>query len=480
MSGRCLLHAVLIVALLALAAPSASAVHAAAESGSAGPLERPAPALGAGDLVVIHADGDCLNLREAPGLTAQILECLPERTTLTALYGTETVGGELWREVAGAELHGWVSERYLTPTPPSLGCGGSASIPVGISGPDSFRAGLALFVWGGGTVEGIHDAAMARGCSPQSIWATAPDGAMVGYVFGAPAPVNRSWFELFPGGRIPAPRALIMRCDDAPGRAADTSRAPSTRAPVRGADPAPEIGAEAAIVVDGESGDALFEQDARLPLPPASLTKIATAIVALEGADLGAWVVSDVDASEMPDSSLMGLRRGDCFTVSDLLYGLLVPSGNDAALALGRYIAGGDEAFVDRMHTMLDRLGLGETTFIDPHGLGGDGHESSAYDIAMLARYAMQIPEFREIASTRSHTALGTRTRSLSTVNYFLDLYDGADGVKTGFTEEAGYTFVGSATREGRRLYAVVLNSPDRFTDAERLLDWAFASFDFP
>ena len=480
MSGRCLLHAVLIVALLALAAPSASAVHAAAESGSAGPLERPAPALGAGDLVVIHADGDCLNLREAPGLTAQILECLPERTTLTALYGTETVGGELWREVAGAELHGWVSERYLTPTPPSLGCGGSASIPVGISGPDSFRAGLALFVWGGGTVEGIHDAAMARGCSPQSIWATAPDGAMVGHIFGVPAFVNRGWFELFPGGRIPAPRALIMRCDDAPGRAADTSRAPSTRAPVRGADPAPEIGAEAAIVVDGESGDVLFEQDARRPLPPASLTKIATAIVALEGADLGAWVVSDVDASEMPDSSLMGLRRGDCFTVSDLLYGLLVPSGNDAALALGRYIAGGDEAFVDRMHTMLDRLGLGETTFIDPHGLGGDGHESSAYDIALLARYAMQIPEFREIVSTRSHTALGTRTRSLSTVNYFLDLYDGADGVKTGFTEEAGYTFVGSATREGRRLYAVVLNSPDRFTDAERLLDWAFASFDFP
>ena len=114
--------------------------------------------------------------------------------------------------------------------------------------------------------------------------------------------------------------------------------------------------------------------------------------MAIEGTDLDAWVVSNVDATAMPDSSVMGLRVGDCFTVRDLLYGLLLPSGNDAALVLARYIAGGEEAFVDRMHAMLDRLRLGETGFIDPHGLGGDGHASSAYDLAMLTRYAMEIP----------------------------------------------------------------------------------------
>jgi D-alanyl-D-alanine carboxypeptidase len=182
----------------------------------------------------------------------------------------------------------------------------------------------------------------------------------------------------------------------------------------------------------------------------------------------------------MPGSSVMGLRAGDCFSVRDLLHGLLLPSGNDAALALGRYVAGSDQAFVTRMHTMLDRLGLSDTTFVDPHGLGGDGHASSAHDIAMLARYAMQLPDFAEMVTTRSWTADGSRTLTMRNVNSFLTRYGGADGVKTGFTEEAGRTLAASATREGRRLHVVLLNAPERFTDAERLLDWAFANFDWP
>ncbi len=483
--GRRLLHVVLLAAsLLLIVAPAAARGHAAAGPGSRAILAAPEPGLGAGDPVVVDADGDCLRLRESPGFGGRILGCLDEGTTLTALYGAETRDGLLWREVWGGGLHGWAAELHLQPAPPSLGCGGSSAIPVGISGPDSLQAGLSLFVWGGGTVQGIYDAASERGCNPQTVWATAPDQRMVGYVFGAPAFVNRAWFDLFPGGRIGAPRALILRCADAAVGITDASRVSATREPVPlGSTVAPEISAEAAIVVDGASGAVLFEEDARRPLPPASLTKIATAIVAIEGTDLDAWAVSNVDASAMHDSSVMGLRVGDCFTVRDLLYGLLLPSGNDAALALARYIAGDDEAFVDRMHTMLARLGLAETGFIDPHGLGGDGHESSAYDLAMLTRYAMEIPEFREIVSARSQTVHGTRTLFLPTGNHFLDRYGGADGVKTGFTEEAGYTFVASATREGRQLLAVVLNSPDpstRFTDAEQLLDWAFTSFDFP
>ena len=488
MPGRCSPHALLTVAsllallsLLALVAPAAGRAHASAAGGERAVGEATAPALGAGDPVVVDADGDCLRLRESPGVGERVLGCLDEGTTLTALYGTESAGGLRWREVWGAGLHGWVAEQYLRPAPPSLGCGGSSAVPVGVSGPDSLGAGLTLLVWGGGTVQGIHDEASARGCNPQTVWAAAPDGGMVGYVFGAPPFVNRAWFELFPGGRIGAPQALILRCADDAVRTTSTPLPPVGRAPVPlGSTGAPEIGAEAAIVIDGASGAVLFEQDARRPLPPASLTKIATAIVAIEGTNLDAWVVSNVDHSAMHDSSVMGLRVGDCFTVRDLLYGLLLPSGNDAALVLARYIAGGDEAFVDRMHTMLDRLGLGETGFIDPHGLGGEGHASSAYDLAMLARYAMAIPEFRDIVSTRAHTARGSRTLELLTGNFFLDGYVGADGVKTGFTEEAGYTFVGSATREGRQLYAVVLNSPDRWGDTRQLFDWAFTSFDFP
>ena len=232
--------------------------------------------------------------------------------------------------------------------------------------------------------------------------------------------------------------------------------------------------------MDEASGAVLFDKEGHLALAPASLTKIATAIVALEGAELDIGVTSNVDARAMPGSSVMGLRPGDCFSVRDLLHGLLLPSGNDAALALGRYVAGSDEAFVTRMHTMLDRVGLDDTRFIDPHGLGGDGHASSAHDVAMLARYAMQLPDFAELVTTRSWTADGSRTLTMRNVNSFLTRYGGADGVKTGFTEEAGRTLAASATRDGRRLHVVLLNAPERFTDAERLLDWAFDNFDWP
>ena len=482
---RSLCAVLLAASLLVLAVPGVPRAQAAAGDGARALLHGFAPAFRAGQEVVVRVD-DCVNLREAAGTDERKVSCLEPGTRLTVLYGSETADGHRWREVfwrSGAHgTHGWIAEDFLEPAPPSLlGCGGSAAIPVGISGPESFRPGLSLFVWGGGTVEGILDAALARGCNPQSIWATAPDGRMVGYVYGAPAFVNRDWFELFAGGRMAGPQALIMRCDELPARVVAAPSVVAARAPVAlGSAPAPAVGAESAIVVDGVSGAVLFERDARRPLPPASLTKIATAIVALEGTDLDAWVVSNVDASEMYDSSRMHLSVGDCFTVRDLLYGLMLPSGNDAALVLARYISGSDAAFVRRMHVMIDRLGLHETGFVDPHGLGGAGHESSAYDLAMLTRYAMGLPEFREIVATPSRTVHGSRTLPLHTGNLLLTRYDGADGVKTGFTEEAGYTLVASATREGRQLYAVVLNSPDRFADAERLLDWAFTSFDFP
>ena len=252
--------------------------------------------------------------------------------------------------------------------------------------------------------------------------------------------------------------------------------APRAAAPTPAGAVAPTVDAAAAVVIDGNSGAVLFDQDARRPLAPASLTKIATAILAIEGSDLDGWAESDVDSRAMPGSSVMGLLPGDCFPVRDLLYGLMLPSGNDAALAIGRHLAGSDEAFVAGMNTLVARLGLRDTHVENPHGLDASGHVSSAYDLAMLARYAMTLPDFAQAVAAPAWTASGSRQLGMRNVNRFLSSYPDADGVKTGFTGDAGRTLVASATRDGRRLYVVLLDAPNRFTDAAALLDWAFAN----
>ena len=183
---------------------------------------------------------------------------------------------------------------------------------------------------------------------------------------------------------------------------------------------------------------------------------------------------TDIDGRNMPGSSLMGLRPGDCFQMRDLVHGLMLRSGNDAALAIARYQAGSDSAFVHQMNTLLQRLGLTDSHFENPHGLDRPGHVASAYDLAVLARYGMQLPEFRETVATRVWTANGNRTLTMYNINGFLNSYEDADGVKTGFTDDAGRTFVGSATRDGHQLYVVLLNSSNRYSQAAELLDWAF------
>ena len=181
----------------------------------------------------------------------------------------------------------------------------------------------------------------------------------------------------------------------------------------------------------------------------------------------------------MRGSTVMGLLPGDRFPLRDLLYGLMLPSGNDAALAIGRHVAGTDEAFVGQMNGLLLRLGLADSHFANPHGLGGLDHMTSAYDLAMLSRYGMSLPGFREISTAPFWVAQGSRRIPLGNVNAFLYSYAGADGVKTGYTRRAGPTLASSATRDGHRLFAVILNSPSREDDARRLLDWAFTNFDW-
>jgi D-alanyl-D-alanine carboxypeptidase len=242
----------------------------------------------------------------------------------------------------------------------------------------------------------------------------------------------------------------------------------------------PSVSAAAALVMDEASGAVLYEKDAHTRRGPASLTKIATAILAIESGDLDRWVDIDISASSLPGSTVMGLQEGDRFTLRDLLYGLMLPSGNDAALAIGRDVAGSDAAFVDAMNGLAERLGLANTHFVNPHGLGRGGHYGSAYDLAVLSRYAMTLPDFAALASARSWTAEGNRTIRMSNLNPMLGDYHGADGIKTGFTRGSGKTLVVSAVQDGHRVYVVLLNAPDREGDAVKLLDWAFAAHRWP
>jgi D-alanyl-D-alanine carboxypeptidase (penicillin-binding protein 5/6) len=245
--------------------------------------------------------------------------------------------------------------------------------------------------------------------------------------------------------------------------------------------PPPEIAGIAAVVVDEASGAVLYDKNAHMPAAPASLTKIATLVLALEDGRLDDVVTTDVDSASMRGSTVMGLEPGDQFTLRDLLYGMMLPSGNDAALAIGRYVAGNDEAFVKRMNLLMRRLGLIETTWANPHGLDRGGtHMTSAYDLAMLSRYGMSLPGFKEIVNTRYYAASGSRTIPLANINNFINSYAGADGLKTGYTRRAGSTLAASATRNGHRLYAIVLNSRSREYDASLLLNWAYASYTWP
>jgi D-alanyl-D-alanine carboxypeptidase (penicillin-binding protein 5/6) len=237
----------------------------------------------------------------------------------------------------------------------------------------------------------------------------------------------------------------------------------------------PNNSAKAAVLVDEPSGAIIYEKNAHERLSPASLTKIVTLILALERGGLDEWVDIDVDSRTMRGSTVMGLIPGDRFRLRDLLYGLMLPSGNDAALAIGRYVSGSDAAFVDQMNLLSQRLGLVDTLWANPHGLGGGvTHYTSAYDLAMFSRYGMTLPGFREFSTAPYWKAEGNRVLEVSNINSFLRLYRGADGVKTGYTRSAGSTLSASAWRDGHRIFAVILNSPSREWDAIGLLDWAF------
>ena len=233
------------------------------------------------------------------------------------------------------------------------------------------------------------------------------------------------------------------------------------------------VSAEKAIVMDGSTGNVWYEKDADSRSLIASCTKIMTALIVCEQCNVLDRVKIPKEAVGIEGSS-MYLKEGEILTVQELLYGLMLRSGNDAAVALAIYCGGTVEGFAELMNDKAVRLGLDNTHFENPHGLDSPNHYSTARDLAVLAAYAMEDPIFRQTVSTKT---VRVGERSLTNHNKLLWQVEGAEGVKTGFTKAAGRILVSSASRDGRRLICVTINDGNDWKDHAALLDSGFSHY---
>nr|BBH95186.1 hypothetical protein KTA_33850 [Thermogemmatispora argillosa] len=246
----------------------------------------------------------------------------------------------------------------------------------------------------------------------------------------------------------------------------------------------PALTAAEAMLIDADNNRILADINGEVPRPMASTTKIMTAVIALQIGNLDQEITVGADAvaeARDNDGSNAGLQVGEQLTLRDLLYALLLPSGDDAAIAIADGLAGSSAKFVALMNLFALRLHLFQTHYANPDGLPAPDHYTTAFDLVRLARYAMNIPLFAEIVHTRVYSLPATATHPAhvwTSTNELLSTYPGATGIKTGFTGEAGYCLVFSATRNGHHLIGVVLHASSaeaRFQDARRLLDWGFS-----
>lgn len=241
-----------------------------------------------------------------------------------------------------------------------------------------------------------------------------------------------------------------------------------------------DVSAQAAIVMDVDSGRILFEKNAKEPLRIASITKIMTAIIALEEGRLDDQVKASRNAVGIEGSSIY-LRLGETLSLEELLYGLMLRSGNDAAVAIAEHIGGSVEGFVFLMNQKAAELGMTNTVFSNPHGLDDhEEHYSTAEDMAKLTAYALKNEDFAQIAKTKRKTASlpgEPWDRVWYNKNKLLSIYPYADGVKTGYTKRAKRTLVSSATKQGQQLVTVTLNAPDDWRDHVNLYEYAFDRF---
>lgn len=219
--------------------------------------------------------------------------------------------------------------------------------------------------------------------------------------------------------------------------------------------------ARAAVLADGENGRILWGKNEDEPMAMASTTKIMTCLVALENAQLSDLVEISEYAAGMPDVQLNAVA-GDSFYLGDLLYALMLESDNDVAVAIAEHVGGSVEAFAEMMNVRAEELGCTQTCFVTPNGLDAEGHCTTAAELAKIASEAIKNETFVKIINTESHSFSnieGTRQYQVNNKDAFLQLMDGAFGIKTGFTGDAGYCFVGALNSEGRIYISVVLGS---------------------
>lgn len=246
----------------------------------------------------------------------------------------------------------------------------------------------------------------------------------------------------------------------------------------------PEVSAQSAVVLTADTGAVLFEKDGHTPRPVASTTKIMTALLALEAAqERGDPLVDITQEMVAVEGSSMGLQAGDSISLTGLAAGMLLASGNDAANAAALYLDASLESFAARMNQRAAVLGMEDTHFVTPSGLDGEdaqglGHLSTAYDMALLARAALEDQAFRQLCSSPSlavEFAEPVKRVTYTNHNKLLTQYQGCVGVKTGFTKEAGRCLVSAAERDGALLIAVTLNAPNDWQDHTALLDYGFS-----
>lgn len=237
------------------------------------------------------------------------------------------------------------------------------------------------------------------------------------------------------------------------------------------------VSAQAAAVIECGTNTVLYAKNEHEKLPMASTTKVMTAIIAIEcGNPDEVFAVCD-EAYGVEGSSIY-LLKNERISLRDLLYGLMLRSGNDAAVAIAHKIGGSTEGFVDLMNDKAHEIGAYDTHFANPNGLPSDEHYTTAYDLALICSYAMKNEIFRTIVGTQYYTAdSGDVHRTMMNKNKLLTQYDGANGIKTGYTKAAGKCLTFSAEREGMSIVGVVLNCPDMFPDSMKIMDRCFSEY---
>ena len=245
----------------------------------------------------------------------------------------------------------------------------------------------------------------------------------------------------------------------------------------------PQLQAQSAILLDAKTGQILYEKSSHQRRAPASTTKVLTALLAIESGRLDEITTVSIQAASTPGSTLQ-LYAGQQISLRELLTGLLLRSGNDAAVAIAEHLAGSVTAFAELMNQKAYLIGARESHFVNPHGLSRPNHYTTAYDLAIITRYALQNPTFAELVNTKE-TQIDwldrqghEQDRFLRNTNKLLWMFEEADGVKTGTTGIAGPCLVSSATRDNQKLIAVVLHDASRWYDSMKLLKYGFDTFD--